>query len=216
MTTEKRVSYQATASYATLNEIGPKTKNIWLVFHGMGYLSRYFLRYFKDLSAEENYIIAPQAPSKYYSDPHFKYVGASWLTRVDTKEETRNVLAYVDSVWKAEKPEPGYRLIVLGYSQGVSIATRWLAERKIECNYLILHSGAVPKELVPSDFDFLSDDSRVTYLYGTNDEYIDEARKTEESLRGKGLFGGKLEIEIFKGIHEVNTEFLQQVAISVK
>ena len=64
----------------------------------MGYLSTYFINYFKQLDPETNYIVAPQAPSKYYQGSDFKHVGASWLTRVDTVAETENVLAYVDAV----------------------------------------------------------------------------------------------------------------------
>jgi predicted esterase len=211
MASEKRVSYNATASYSTVNTLTEKTKNIWLVFHGMGYLSRYFTRYFSDLNSEENYIIAPQAPSKYYIGPEFKHVGASWLTREDTQEETKNVLAYVDAVWKKEQIPSNCRLYVLGYSQGVSIATRWLASRQIQCDHLVLHSGGIPKELKPADFDYMLADTKVTYIYGDKDEYITEARKTEETLRGSNLFRDKLKIEVFDGIHEVSSEFLQKI-----
>jgi predicted esterase len=210
MALEKRVSYKATASYSTLNPLSAKTKNIWLVFHGMGYLSRYFLRYFSELNPEENYIIAPQAPSKYYIAPDFKHVGASWLTREDTLEETKNVLEYVDAVWKTEQIPAGRRFLVLGYSQGVSIATRWLASRKIQCDHLILHSGGIPKELKSADFNYMDPETAVTYLYGNKDKYITEARKTEETLKGTNLFGKRLEVRVFEGIHEVSKEFLHK------
>ena len=209
---EKRISYKSNNSYTTLNELTDKTKNIWLVFHGMGYLSRYFARYFSELNSEENYIIAPQAPSKYYFGKDFKHVGASWLTRENTFDETKNVLAYVDAVYEAEKLKNSPRFIVLGYSQGVSIATRWLASRKIQCDDLVLHSGGIPTELGPSDFEYLSPNTEVTYIYGTTDQYITEARKTEEVLKGNRLFGDRLNIEVFDGIHEVNKEFLALLA----
>jgi len=208
MTEEKRVSYQASKTYSTLNDFNSETRNVWIVFHGMGYLSKYFLRYFKSLNPKENYIIAPQAPSKYYMGPEFKHVGASWLTREDTREETKNVLAYVDAVWQEEFKEQEFNFIILGYSQGVSIATRWMASRKIQCDHLVLHSGAIPKELRPNDFDYLSTNTPVTYIYGDKDEYIDEARKTEQSLLGGRLFRDRLRIEVFDGIHEVNTDFI--------
>lgn len=210
--TEKEASYLSTNTYSVLNEYSEKTKNVWLVFHGMGYLSKYFARYFESLNPEENYIIVPQAPSKYYQGPNFKHVGASWLTRENTIAETKNVLAYIDRVWEQEKPQHMPNFIVLGYSQGVSIATRWLSSRKITCNSLILHSGGIPKELVPSDFEYLSDKTKVVYLYGNNDKYITEARKTEESLKGSQLFGKRLSVHVFDGIHEVHIPFLIQMA----
>ena len=57
---------------------------------------------------------------------------------------------------------------------------------------------------------FLSNSTKVTYLYGDQDPYITEARKTEEHLKGDKLFGDRLEVQVFKGVHEVNTEFLKK------
>ena len=143
MSTQKEAAYTSTNTYRTLNNLTEKTKNVWMVFHGMGYLSKYFINYFSELDADENYIIAPQAPSKYYQGKDFKHVGASWLTRENTMTETQNILNYVDAVYKKESIESFPNLIVMGYSQGVSIATRWVASREIQCNKLILHSGGI-------------------------------------------------------------------------
>lgn len=212
MSIQKEASYEAVNTYDTLNTVSEKTRNIWIVFHGLGYLSKYFIKYFSALDADENYIIAPQAPSKYYQDKSFKHIGASWLTRENTQLETENILRYVDSIFEKEVSESRRNLIILGYSQGVSIATRWVASRKIQCDKLILHSGAVPKELLPSDFEFLNPSAKVIYLYGNKDEYITEARKTEEYLKSKQLFKERLNIEVFEGIHEVSREFLVKIA----
>lgn len=212
MTIEKKVIYASSNTYSTLNNLTKKTKNVWVVFHGLGYLSKYFINYFSKINPEENFIIAPQAPSKYYQGKNFKHVGASWLTRENTIEETKNVLNYVDKVFETEIKTTPKNLIVLGYSQGVSIATRWIASRKINCNHLILHSGGIPTELKPEDFSFLKQQVKVTYLYGNKDQYINEARKTEETLKGNNLFGKHLDIQVFDGIHEVNTNFINEIS----
>lgn len=212
MSLEKSASYQAKSTYSTLNSLSDKTKNIWIVFHGLGYLSRYFIRYFKNLDPETNYIIAPQAPSKYYQDNTFKHVGACWLTRENTKAETENVLAYIQSVWETELANvSNYRLIVLGYSQGVSIATRWVKKYKINCDKLILHSGGIPNELENSDFEHLNKNCEVIYLYGNEDPYITEARKTEEQLKGNKLFKN-LSVKVFNGKHEVYPKIFPSIA----
>jgi predicted esterase len=213
MASEKSVSYTTRNSYSTLNTLTESTKNVWLVFHGMGYLSRFFIRYFSEISPTENFIIAPQAPSKYYQGTNFKHVGASWLTKEETEAETKNVLTYIDEVWKTEKPKQEFNFIVLGYSQGVSIATRWLASRKIQCDQLILHSGGIPVEHTPQDFDYLHENTNVSYVYGDNDPYITEARKTEEHLKGNKLFGDKLKISVFNGAHEVNKDYIYRLSI---
>ncbi|MFT4669794.1 MAG: putative esterase [Flavobacteriaceae bacterium] len=212
MAIEKQVSYTTTNTYHTLNKYTAKTKNVWLIFHGMGYLSRYFIQHFSRLDATENFIVAPQAPSKYYQGKNFKHVGASWLTRENTLLETENVLAYIDQIFETEKLSEASNLIVLGYSQGVSIATRWLASRKINCEHLVLHSGGIPKELTQESFEYMPASTAVTYLYGADDQYINEARITEEELKGNNLFGKRLNIEVFEGIHEVNREFLLELS----
>ena len=213
MSIQKEVTYTATNTYHTLNELTEKTKNVWMVFHGMGYLSKYFINYFSELNAEENFIIAPQAPSKYYQGNDFKHVGASWLTRENTQLETQNILKYIDAIYVKELAETTANLIVMGYSQGVSIATRWVASRKVQCDKLILHSGGIPNELQPNDFEYLKTDAEVIYLYGNKDQFITEARETEEKLKGTKLFQDRLKIEVFNGIHEVNRELLLKHSI---
>lgn len=209
--TEKQVYYQTTNSYSTLNQLTPDTKNVWMVCHGLGYLSRYFIRYFNRLDPKENYIISPQAPSKYYQDKNFNYVGGSWLTRENRKKETENVLHYLDAVYRAEHIPKDKKLILLGYSQGVSVIARWMASRKIEAAILVLHSGGIPKELTSDDFKFMTK-TKIFLLYGTKDEYLTETRIVEETRRAHELFGNKVKIVPFEGKHEVNRELISKIA----
>ncbi len=208
---EKKVTYQISNSYSTLNEFTSKTKNVWVVLHGIGYLSRYFLKYYKDLDPEENYIIAPQAQSKYYLTDEYRHVGASWLTKENTEAEIENMLAYLKEIYKAEQLKDAPNLILMGYSQGVSVATRWVARNKIECSKLILHSGGLPKELQPEDFEFLKN-TEVVLIYGTSDPYLNEERLKKEHSKAKDLFGESLKTISFDGGHEVNVEEISKFA----
>lgn len=204
--TENEIYYTINNSYSTLNSLTEDTKNVWFVCHGMGYLSRYFIQYFKALPSKENYIIAPQAQSKYYQTSKFKHVGASWLTKENTLMETENVMRYFDAVFENEAIPKDENLIVFGYSQGVSVAMRYLARRNLQCNQLILHSGGIPKELKPCDFNFLN--AKVTLIYGTQDEFLDEKRISFERERAEALFGNRLNILPFDGNHAVNVELI--------
>lgn len=213
MNSEKKVSYSTTNSYSVMNVFSYNTKNIWFSFHGMGYLSRYFLKYFKHLNPSENYIIAPQAPSKYYQGKNFEYVGASWLTKENTAEETDNVLNYIDAVSQSEMiKNHENKLIVFGFSQGVSIALRWVASRKVNCNCIIIHSGGIPKELSADDFSFLNDNTKVFLVYGTQDEYLTYERMNSELKMAETLFGKRLKILSFDGNHSVNKELLLKIS----
>ena len=206
---EKQVSYQSTNSYSTLNELTAETKNIWVVFHGIGYLSRYFLKYFRHLNQKENYIIAPQAPSKYYLNGKYEHVGASWATKEDTEQEIQNVLAYLDEIYDVEGLKNAKNLVLFGYSQGVSIVSRWVARRKIRCSKLILNSGRLPKELEPSDFTFL-EGTEVAFVYGKDDPFVNEEFLRSEEERIKELFPKNLKFIAFDGGHEVNKEVISK------
>ena len=204
---EKEITYTTSNSYSTLNKLTDQTKNVWFVCHGMGYLSRFFLRYFKNLNPEENYFIAPQAPSKYYIQPRM-HVGANWLTKDNTDSGTENIMNYFDAVLEAENIPDSVNLIVIGYSQGVSVALRYLAKRQIQCSQLVLHSGGIPKEITAENFAYLSEDTQVKLIYGTKDEYLDEGRIQLESERAKELFGNRISIMPFEGKHVVNVEII--------
>jgi predicted esterase len=206
--TEKEISYKSTNSYSILNNLTEATKNVWFVCHGMSYLSRYFLKYFKDLNPDENYIIAPQAQSKYYIPPTYKHVGASWLTKENTLRETDNVMRYYDAVLETENISKDKNIIVVGYSQGVSVAMRYIANRQLHCSQLVLMSGGIPKELVAYDFKFLEEKTKITMIYGTQDEYLNDERMQSESNRVIELFGNNVTIKPFDGKHIVNVELI--------
>ncbi|MCF4102614.1 esterase [Gillisia sp. M10.2A] len=207
---EKKVSYKISNTYSTLNDFTSKTKNVWIVCHGIGYLSRYFLKYFNELDPDENYIIAPQAQSKYYLNGKYTHVGASWLTKENTEAEIDNVLNYLEQVYEEEQLQDAPNLIIFGYSQGVSVAARWVARNKIECSQLILHSGRIPSELLPEDFEFLKA-TLFTFIYGTKDEYLKDGLIKVEEIRLHKLFPENLQIIPFEGGHEVNKSLIGQL-----
>lgn len=208
---ENQVTYKTTNTFTTLNSLTDKTKNVWIVFHGIGYLSKYFLKYFDELPAAENLIIAPQAPSKYYLNNQYRHVGASWLTKEQTAKETQNILNYLDAVYSTVNIPAHCKLIVFGYSQGVSIATRWVAKRQLQCHELVLYAGGIPKELTPKDFEFLiAKNTKITTLVGDNDEYINDEILRSESERIAELFSGTAKQLIFQGKHEIKKELLNQ------
>ncbi len=210
--TEKQVDYRTSKSYSTLNQLTAKTKNVWIVCHGIGYLSRYFLKYFNELSAEENYIIAPQAPSKYYLTTQYKHIGASWLTKENTANEIENICNYLDAVYAHETIPENCNLIVFGYSQGVSVAARWVAKRKVSCQHLVFHSGSIPQELAAADFSFLrKQKTQVTAIVGDTDEYLTPERLTIEIEKLTTLFGDLAKQRTFNGGHVVHKSFINQL-----
>ncbi len=211
-TQEKVVTYKTSNTYETLNKNTNRTKHVWLVFHGIGYLSRYFLKYFKDLDPVENYIIAPQAPSKYYLNGKYVHVGASWLTKENTAQEMQNINQYVNAVLEAEAISKDQNLIVFGFSQGVSIATRFTVLNKLKCQMLVLYAGGIPNELKAEDFTFLEkQNTTIKIIVGDQDEYLNEERMQLETKKISSLFNNRAEIHIFNGGHEVKKDLIKHL-----
>ncbi|MGB5358887.1 alpha/beta hydrolase [Eudoraea sp.] len=210
---EKSVRYSSTNTYETLNELTDITKNVWIVFHGIGYLSKYFLKYFDELNPEDNYIIAPQAPSKYYLNNSYKHVGASWLTKENTETEIINNLNYLDAILEEETILSNRNLIIFGYSQGVSMAARWVAQRKIVCNQLVLYAGGIPNELNATDFTHLGNTTQITIIIGNKDEYLTKERLSIEREKSRTIFNGKAKEHIFDGGHIVKKELINSLII---
>lgn len=208
----KNVTYKTTNTYETLNELNSDTKHVWIVFHGIGFLSRFFLKYFNELPKKENYIIAPQAPSKYYLKNEYKHVGASWLTKENTAQETKNLYNYLDAVLKNEKLPSDCKIVFFGFSQGISIALRYLAYSKLSCSKLILYAGGIPKELKTADFNHLKSDTEIITVIGSKDEYLTPDRLAEENNKLKTLFGDRIKNITFDGGHEVKKEIINQLA----
>ncbi|MEM9076471.1 MAG: esterase [Bacteroidota bacterium] len=206
---EKKVSYTTQNTYTTLNQLSEKTRYVWLVFHGIGYLSRYFLKHFKQLNSEQHYVIAPQAPSKYYLKNEYKYVGASWLTKENTSMETGNVMSYLEQVFKSENILEHPNLIVFGFSQGVSIALRWMARNQIRPHILALYAGGTPKELRQQDFEYLNySEISIKSIYGDKDEFLNLGRLQVEKEKLNTLFQGNYDLIKFDGGHEIVPEIV--------
>lgn len=213
MTNEKEISYQITNTYTTVNSLTAKTKNVWFVCHGIGFLSRYFAAYFEVLNPEENYIIAPQASSKYYLKNEYKHVGASWLTKENTQKEIENVMANLNAIYKAEQIPTNVNFYVLGFSQGVSVAMRWVARFKIPCHKLIIYAGSIPHELTKEDFDFIDHNTtKVINIVGTKDEYLTEKRMQAELSKMQDLFGDNYFFNTFEGTHQLSKNVLLELS----
>lgn len=210
MSTIKKVSYQTTNTYSTLNINSKTTENIWIACHGIGFLSKYFIKYFESLEPSKNYIIAPQAPSKYYQTKAYKYVGASWLTKENRELETENVLNYLEAVTNQEHLQSNKNIILFGFSQGVSIVTRWIAQRKLHCDELVIHSGSIPSELDSSGFEHLPN-LKTTIIYGSEDEYLSEDRLNSQFNLANSIFPNTPQIIKFDGKHVMHPGSIRKI-----
>ena len=134
------------------------------------------------------------------------------MTKENTATEVKNVLNYIDAVLEAENLPDDVNLILFGFSQGVSVATRWLASKKPRCKMVALYAGGIPNELTATDFEFLDQNAtEIKIIYGDQDEYLTPDRLKGEKIKIETLFQGKADIITFKGGHEVKPEIIKNL-----
>lgn len=208
-TDEKWLDFRVSHPYETLGSRGKDTQRVWVVFHGIGFLSRFFLKYFEHLDPAENYIIAPQAPSLYYLDKTYRHVGASWLTREHTMRHMENLLAYLEALWSRESLDRAPGLVLMGYSQGVSVLCRWVALSKRVPSRIILYGGRVPEGLSEADFSHLPQDTPVEVFEGDADPYLPASGQKKRHDHLKRCFGDRLAIRTYEGGHELLPELIR-------
>lgn len=206
MLKEKEISFSVAKKYFTLGN--PQADNVWFILHGYGQLSEYFSRQFESLIPNA-YLIFPQAPSKFYING-FERVGASWLTKEDTKTETKNNFAFLDEIW-SEEYKTSAKIWLFGFSQGVSMVTRWAAHQRLAFHRMILWAGGLPKELEVEDFNYLTNTSELYCVAGKNDPFINEEKLAKEKERIEMLFP-KVSYQSFEGGHEINKPLLKKLS----
>ena len=209
---QKSVSFQAEAPYYTLGTLSDKTKTIWLVCHGFGQLAQHFVRRFDILDLENHFIIAPQGPDRYYY-ANYQKVGASWTTRENLQMHLANQQAYLDEVFEAETKNVDWdnvSLNALGFSQGVSVITRWLVHAQQPFDRLLLWAGGFPPELTKEKWAFMKSEASVEIFVGDEDEYLNEERIARQKELLTTAFD-HYELTIFSGRHELKREVLGDI-----
>lgn len=209
---EQHIPYEHRAPYCTLNRLTNNTKRVWLVFHGYGQLSRFFIRKFEALDPNLNFIIAPQGLSRYYLEGFSGRVGASWMTSEDRLTDIENQKSYLDQVVSRECGNiSNADLVYFGFSQGVATMCRHAAHARRPFSQMILWAGTFPPELEASDFDFLSGGESVSYFTGNQDPFYEEGMEEEQLRRVSMAMGLKAEVVRFDGGHEVKQSLINQL-----
>lgn len=202
------------ARYYTLGNITETTKQIWFVLHGYGQLAGYFIRKFTLLQEQNVCIIAPEGLSRFYLENlqstgrASDRVGATWMTKENRQVDIENYLHYLNTLFENQVGSANkIPVTVFGFSQGAATASRWVTDRSVNFNRLILWSG-----LFPPDMDFESgkeilQHKETFFVYGKSDPYINDNRIEEMNMISAKL-GIKPQIISFKGKHEIDEETL--------
>jgi predicted esterase len=190
---------------------------VWFACHGYGQLASRFLEKLRVLDDGRRYLVAPEGLSRFYLSESAteRRVGATWMTREDRLAEIEDYVRYLDALYAevfGSLDRARVSVHALGYSQGASTVSRWVAMGKAKIDRLTLWGGEFPPDL-----DLTLDTvvnrlraARMTLVYGHSDEYITPkvVSGVLERLRQHGI---PYEEIPFDGGHEMNEAVLRSL-----
>lgn len=213
---EHRLCVTRTARYYTLGTT-TAVRDLWFVCHGYGQLAGPFIQQFEPIAAPGRLIVAPEALSRYYTNHAAREVGATWMTREDRLSEIDDYVRYLDALHEhvaaeldgAERP----RVRVLGFSQGVHTASRWVAFGSVRPDQLILWASPAPPDLDPT---LLAGKLRapLVFVAGTRDKMV-TASTLEAERERLGDAGVALDFRTFDGGHRLDDDALRALATAL-
>src|SRR5947199_6610431 len=149
---EHHIGVTRSARYFTLGNSSRGVGEVWVACHGYGQLAARFLEKLRVLDDGRRYLVAPEGLSRFYlsESPTERRVGASWMTREDRLSEIDDYVRYLDAVYAevfGSLDRARVSVHALGYSQGASTVSRWVAMGKAKIDRLTLWGGEFPPDL---------------------------------------------------------------------
>ena len=210
---EHHIEVARTARYCTL---GKPSGDVWIVLHGYKQLARRFLRRFSPIDDGTRLIVAPEGLSRFYVSQEpgrhgpQSVVGATWMTREDREHEIADYVRYLDTL--ADRLLTGTeRLTILGFSQGVATASRWVVHGSVRPARVVLWGDFLPPDLDMAGASSAFADVELLLVRGSRDGALDPelASAERDRLVSAGLRGRRI---AYEGGHDIDTETLLSFA----
>jgi len=198
---------QKTARVVLEGNNNPDLKSVWLIAHGYGQLSTFFINKFEKLFGKENLFIVPEGLHRYYLNGFSGKIGASWMTKEEREKDIEDYCQYLDVVYDRYIKTLNKKVIVnaLGFSQGGATICRWAAHTQNKIDNLIVWGS-----VIPPDMDWETDVQKLInlkwhYVAGDQDEFLSDKRRVEqlEVLERNGIKPNSIH---YKGTHDILEE----------
>lgn len=198
------ITVSKTARYFTLGTLSPLTKEVWIVLHGYAQLAEPFLKQFESLANEYRFFVAPEGLNRFYAKGFGGQPAATWMTSEDREAEIADYLNYLESLYKQLDIPSGCKVKLLGFSQGVATASRFLHHTNQPIHEFLICSGEIAQELTnPILPKWLN--TKTTYFTGNRDPFITPEKQVAVFELMKNL---NAKVVLFDGAHEVKPNLL--------
>ena len=211
---KKQISIPKTHKYSQLGEFSEKTNTVWIVLHGYGMLSEFFIKKFECILNGSTVVIAPEGSNRFYLENNYYRVGASWMTKLDKEKDIEDNMSFIQTLYSNAVDEIGhtnFKLNTLGFSQGGATLTRWIMSNNITVDSLILWGSDIPKDCLTSEKKSRWSSIDVKLVIGNQDEYINEENK-QKVIDLISSYGLKYELVEYEGSHKIIEKELEKIA----
>lgn len=198
-----------TARVYTLGQLTEKTENVWFALHGYAMLAQYFIKKFDELDLEKNFIVAPEGLSKFYQNGLQGRIGASWMTAEDREYEIQDYIEYLEKVYQQfiAGQLGNKKLIILGFSQGVSTLFRWANHHSHPYHKIIAWAGTIPKDILEN---YQLQSWEIQLYYGNEDSLFSQ-EQVETYLQSLREFPVSFQSIEYQGGHNISKEVIKNL-----
>jgi predicted esterase len=210
--TGKKIKVTKTARYFMSVEPHTGIENVWFVCHGYAQLANYFLKKFEMIADEKTLIVAPEGLHRFYWNGFSGRVVASWMTKEDREDDIADYVNYLNVLYKeiVSQLNQNVRVNLLGFSQGTATVCRWIADKQVKADNLIIWAGGIPDDISQDGLVALSRLNTIVVV-GDEDEFIKE-EQINSQLKEMNEKGINAELLRFKGKHEIDKEMLIELS----
>lgn len=206
------VNFPFKARYYSSAEVNEKTKYLCIAFHGYGQLAKYFIKDFESLGPE-HVAIVPEGLHRFYREGMSGRVVASWMTKEDRLTDIENQSNYLNGILSLVQEMikgQNIKIWVLGFSQGVATAMRWMVSNNIEIEKAIFWAGSIPDDIVSKDVERVFKNIKCFSVIGDKDPFFQRKaiEKQEELEKDYSLTIEKIE---FDGEHKIIPSVLKSI-----
>jgi predicted esterase len=196
-----------TARYFTIGQLNEHTKEVWFVLHGYAQLASDFIKDFDVLDNGCRFIIAPEGLNRFYAKGFGGRPAATWMTSEDRQHEISDYLCFLETLYSSFDIKPQTRVVILGFSQGVTTASRFIHHTNHRITEFVIYSGEIGAELASPLSEKIKALS-VVYITGNKDPFITPEKHERVYALMRDTNARIIE---FDGGHEVKREVLQQI-----
>ena len=202
---KKQISIPKTHKYSQLGEFSEKTNTVWIVLHGYGMLSEFFIKKFECILNEKTVVIAPEGSNRFYLNNNYSRVGASWMTKVDKEKDIEDNISFIETLYTKIVDDIGhnnFKLKTLGFSQGGATLVRWIMSNSIKVDSLILWGSDIPQDCLTNQNKSRWSSINIKIVIGKKDEYISDENK-KKVIDAVNSYGLSYKLIEYDGPHKI-------------